>query len=99
MPSNSNYTIDYPAILNFIKNVGTNPFPSQLQSGRIVYYTSIPSTIDTSSFPPSDLNQRFWKQYIDYVLGVVQTGSSSWTVNQYMDGVGYCRIRTRLQLQ
>lgn len=92
-PSASNYTINYTAILNFIKNVGPNPFPSQLESGRIVYYTSIPSSISTASFPPADLNQRFWKDYIDYVLGVVQTGSSSWSVitdgNTGLTGYGY----------
>lgn len=79
-PSGSTYAIDYAAILNFIKNVGPNPFPSQLRSGRILYYDSIPDTISTSSFPPSDMNQRFWKDYIDYCLGLVQTSSSGWTV-------------------
>ncbi len=74
VPSSNGYQINYTAILNFIKSVGPSVFPSQLQSGRIVYYTSIPSTIDTSVWPPADLNQRFWKDYIDYVIGVVQTG-------------------------
>ncbi len=76
-PSSSGYQIDYAAILNFIKNVGPSVFPSQLQSGRILYYSSIPSTIDTSTWPPTDLNQRFWKDYIDYVLGVMQVGSNA----------------------
>jgi Flp pilus assembly protein TadG len=74
------YNVNYNAILNFILNVGPNPFPSRLQSGRIVYYTAIPTTINTSTWPPTDLNQRFWKDYIDYVLGLMQTGSSSYTV-------------------
>ena len=72
---NSGYNIDYNAILNFINNVGPSVFPPQLQSGRIVYYTQIPTTINTSTWPPTDLNQRFWKDYIDYVLGVMQTSS------------------------
>lgn len=92
-PDSDTYEPDYDAILNFIKNVGPNPFPSRLQSGRILYYDSIPSTIDTSSWPPSDMNQRFWKDYIDYVLGIMQTGSSSWTVlndsNDGLAGYGY----------
>ena len=75
-PSSSGYQINYTAILNFIQNVGPSIFPSQLQSGRILYYNSIPSTIDTSVWPPTDLNQRFWKDYIDYVLGVMQVGSN-----------------------
>ncbi len=91
-PSSTGYQINYNAILNFINNIGPNPFPSQLQSGRIVYYTQIPTSINTASFPPTDLNQRFWKQYIDYVLGVVQTGSNSWMVisngNTGLEGYG-----------
>jgi hypothetical protein len=79
-PGTSTYAIDYAAILNFIKNVGPNPFPNRLQSGRVLYYDSIPNTISTSSWPPSDMNQRFWKDYIDYSLGLVQTSSSNWTV-------------------
>ena len=79
-PTSGGYTINYTAILNFIKNVGPNAFPSQLQSGRIVYYTAIPNSINTGTFPPANLNERFWKDYIDYCLGVVQTGSNSWIV-------------------
>jgi hypothetical protein len=71
-PNSGGYTVNYSAILSWIKNTGPNPFPASLQSGRIVYYTAIPDSIDTSSFPPKDLNQRFWKDYIDYVLGFVQ---------------------------
>jgi Flp pilus assembly protein TadG len=58
-PHSGGYTVNYDRILSWIKNTGPNPFPSQLQSGRIVYYTSIPDHIDTSTFPPTDLNQRF----------------------------------------
>ncbi len=79
-PSSSTYAINYAAILNWIQNVGPNPFPSSLQSGGIVYYTSIPSTIDTSTFPPTDLNQRFWKDYIDFSLGLIQLTSTSWEI-------------------
>lgn len=79
-PGSTTYQIDYAAILSFIKNVGPNPFPSRLQSGRILYYDAIPDTIDTSTWPPTDMNQRFWKDYIDYCLGLLQTGSSTWTV-------------------
>jgi Flp pilus assembly protein TadG len=79
-PGSGNYAINYNAILDFIINVGPSVFPSRLQSGGIVYYTSIPTSIDTSTFPPTDLNQRFWKEYIDYVLGLMQTSSSSYTI-------------------
>ena len=79
-PSSSGYQINYAAILNFIQNVGPGIFPARLQSGRILYYSSIPSTIDTSTWPPADVNQRFWKDYIDYVLGVMQTSSNQYVV-------------------
>jgi hypothetical protein len=88
-PSSSTYSINYTAILKFITSTGPCPFPSTLRSGRIVYYTSIPTSIDTSNWPPTDLNQRFWKDYIDYVLGVVQTGSSSWSVICDYSNYGY----------
>lgn len=77
-PNGANYAINYAAILQFIKTVGPNPFPASMQSGRIVYYTAIPDTISGS--PPGDLNQRFWKDYIDYVLGLMDQGG--WN---YMD--------------
>lgn len=77
---NGNFAINYNAILNFILNVGPSVFPSRLQSGGIVYYTTIPTTINNASFPPTDLNQRFWKEYIDYVVGVMQTSSSSYQI-------------------
>lgn len=79
-PGGGTYAINYTAILNFIKNIGPNPFPSRLQSGRILYYDQIPNTIDTSSFPPADMNQRFWKDYIDYCLGLVEQSQGSWYV-------------------
>jgi hypothetical protein len=78
-PSGSTYQINYSAILNFIKNVGPQVFPPRLQSGRILYYDQIPNSI-SSTWPPSDLNQRFWKDYIDYVVGVIQSPGNDWDV-------------------
>lgn len=91
LPAGNTYGINYTAILNFITNVGPNPFPSTMRSGRIVYYTSIPTTIDTSSSPPSDLNQRFWKDYIDYVLEQTDTGGGNYQLlnNGWWGGSGY----------
>lgn len=75
-PSSSTYLINYAAILDWIKNCGTNPFPNQLRAGGILYYDAIPTTIDTSVLRPTNPNQRFWKEYIDEVLGLNQTGGS-----------------------
>ena len=71
-----NYTINYKAILAWI-NSSPSVFPSQLRSGNILYYDSIPSDVPSSAYDHtqlnsaiSDSNQRFWKEYIDYVVGV-----------------------------
>lgn len=79
-PGSSTYQINYSAILYWIKNIGPNPFPSRLQAGRILYYDAIPDTIDASTYQPGDLNQRFWKDYIDYCLGLIQR-SNGWFVS------------------
>ncbi|MFO0953821.1 MAG: pilus assembly protein TadG-related protein [Isosphaeraceae bacterium] len=86
-PSSSTYKINYAAILAWIKTA-PNPFPPRLRAGRILYYDAIPDTINTSSFPPTDLNQRFWKEYIDYVLGVWQNPSNG-TYSVETDQTGY----------
>jgi len=78
-PSASTYQINYAAILAWLKTAPA-PFPTVLQSGRIKYYTTIPSSINTASWPPANLDERFWKDYIDYSLGLMQTGASSWTL-------------------
>ena len=79
-----NYIINYKAILNWIKNVGPNPFPSQLRAGNILYYSSIPADVPATAYDPTQPNsningadggttdQRFWKEYIDWVIGVWQ---------------------------
>lgn len=62
-----NYTPDYTKILNWIKNIGPNPFPPNLKAGRIIYYETIPDQIPITG--SLTLDQLFWKEYIDYVLG------------------------------
>jgi len=81
----SNFAINYAAILRWIQNTGANPFPPALRAGRISYYTAIPdvtngandSTLNTRFrvTNPTDLNERFWKHYIDFVLGYQQTAT------------------------
>ncbi len=78
-----NYVINYKAILSWIQNVGPNPFPSQLRSGNVQIYGSIPADVGGSPAGPSgpydhtqpnsnitNADQRFWKEYIDWTLGV-----------------------------
>ncbi|AGA31527.1 Tad domain-containing protein [Singulisphaera acidiphila] len=87
VPSSSTYSVNYTAILAWIKQT-PNPFPPRLRAGRILYYDAIPSSISTSSYPPSDPNQRFWKEYIDYVLGLYQKSSSAYDVVTKYTGYG-----------
>src|SRR5690606_29271047 len=76
---------NYTAILQWLK-ASPCPFPSRLQSGRILYYDAIPDSI-SSSWPPSNQNERFWRDYINYVLGLIQYGSSSY--EEITDRTGY----------
>jgi Flp pilus assembly protein TadG len=84
LPGGSTYTINYNAILTWL-NQTNFPFPQQLRAGRVKYYSSIPTAL-TGSFPSwGGTDQRFWQEFIDYVLGFRQTSAGS-----YMDisGVG-----------
>jgi hypothetical protein len=77
VPSGSTYTINYNEILRWIA-ASPNPFPQQMRAGRIKYYGSIPPQI-TGSWPNyGSTDQRFWKEYIDYVLGFRQTSASTY---------------------
>ena len=74
-----NYEINYKAILNWIVNTGPNPFPSQLRAGNILYYSAIPTDVPSSAYTWTNANsqitnpdQRFWKEYIDFTIGVWQ---------------------------
>jgi hypothetical protein len=79
-----NYVINYRAILAWISAncvqaslTDTKPFPPTLRAGNLLYYDSIPTDVPTSAYDHTqknsqitDPNQRFWKEYIDYALGV-----------------------------
>jgi hypothetical protein len=71
-----NYVINYKAILAWI-NSSPSIFPSELRSGNTLFYSQIPTDVPASAYDHTQLNynitnadQRFWKEYIDYVLGV-----------------------------
>ena len=73
-----NYIINYAAILSWIQNTGPSVFPSVLRSGNVLYYDSIPSDVPAvAAYDHTQLNsaisnsnQRIWKEYIDFTLGV-----------------------------
>ena len=63
--TSNRYTINYPAVLAWIRS-GPQVLPPNLRAGRVVYYTSIPSVVTSAN---TDKDQRFWREYIDFVLG------------------------------
>ncbi len=65
----STYYIDYNAVIAWIA-AGPQVFPPNLRSGRVLYYSSIPTTIPATG---GTSDQRFWRAYIDYVLGAAST--------------------------
>jgi hypothetical protein len=89
----ANYIVNYDAILAWLKT-GPQTLPPSLRSGRVVYYDTIPTTIpiDQStgmcqSSATSD--QRFWKDYIDYVIG-----AGRYTVSTSLYGAGSANSNT-----
>ena len=93
-PSSSTYKVNYQAILKWL-TTSPCPFPSQLHAGYICYYSAFPSVTDSTlnsrwwtTYPLTNTNERFWKDYIDYVLGNLQIGTSSYKVILPMTGYG-----------
>jgi hypothetical protein len=68
--SSTTYYVDYTAVINWLTS-GPQVFPPNLRSGRVLYYSSIPTTIPATGGTD---DQRFWRAYIDYVIG---SGSST----------------------
>lgn len=72
-----NYRINYAAILRWLKS-GPQTLPPNLRAGRVLYYSSIPNDVDTGSGSTQQkLDKRFWKEYIDYVMGYRYTSSTN----------------------
>jgi Flp pilus assembly protein TadG len=83
-PPTGNYQINYKAILAWInancvqQSPGDGrPFPTILRSSNQIFYSYIPTDVPVSSYTWSTLNNtitdpsvRFWKEYIDFVVGV-----------------------------
>ena len=74
--SNGNFTVNYPAVLKWIKS-GPQVLPPNLRAGRVLYYTSIPDDVNTATGTTQQvLDKVFWKRYIDYVVGNGYTSST-----------------------
>lgn len=71
------YRIDYAQILRWIKS-GPQTLTPNLRAGRVLYYSSIPNDVDASTGSTQQkLDKRFWKEYIDYVLGYRYTSNTN----------------------
>jgi hypothetical protein len=74
---NPNWRIDYPAILKWIKS-GPMVLPPNLRAGRVLYYSSIPDDVNTSTGSTQvRLDKVFWKNYIDFVIGWNNTSAAN----------------------
>jgi len=75
-----NFRVNYPAVLKWIKS-GPQTLPPNLRAGRVLYYSSIPDDVDTTTATgQAQLDKAFWKNYIDFVMGI---GSYTSTANLY----------------
>ena len=81
------YLINYAAVFQWLRNSAPTHFPASMTTGRINFYTSIPDpTVDAgfnnrfwTQSPMTSLNERFWKDYIDFVFGLVETGANTYS--------------------
>jgi Flp pilus assembly protein TadG len=62
------YRLNYPAIIAWLKS-GPQALPTNLRSGRILYYSSIPNDLTTGASGNAD-DRTFWREYVHFVLGV-----------------------------
>jgi hypothetical protein len=79
------YRINYAAVLAWLKS-GPQMLPPNLRSGRLLYYSRIPDDATSTS----DLDECFWRGYINFVIGY-DNGSSNFDFDpQYnLAGVEY----------
>jgi Flp pilus assembly protein TadG len=69
------YEINYAAVIAWLKS-GPQVLPTNLRSGRLLYYSSMPADLKTGS--TGDSNDRtFLREYVHYVLGVGEFDSSN----------------------
>jgi hypothetical protein len=61
------YDINYNAIIKWLKHTSQpQVLPPNLRAGRVLYYSAIPDTIPNTG---GTLDQVFWREYINYVIG------------------------------
>jgi hypothetical protein len=70
--STNPYVVNYTAVLEWLRR-GPQTLPASLRCGRVLYYNAIPTSIPMGSngviAASATADQRFWKDYIDFVIG------------------------------
>jgi hypothetical protein len=69
------YRINYAAVIAWLKS-GPQVLPTNLRAGRILYYSTMPDDLFTTSAGNS-LDRTFWREYVHYILGVGSFNSST----------------------
>jgi len=90
--STTSYKINYTAVMNWI-NSGPKVFPDNMRAGRVLYYSAIPITIPVAG---GTEDQRFWRAYIDYVIGAGH--QTEILYGQNTTAYGTTKITTKLSL-
>jgi hypothetical protein len=62
------FRLNYAAIMAWLKT-GPQTLPSNLRSGRILYYASMPSDLTTGAAGNAD-DKNFWREYVHFIFGV-----------------------------
>ncbi len=78
-------TINYANVLAWLKS-GPQTLPANLMSGKIVYYSSIPN--DCNNYT-TNLDQRFWKEYIDFVFAYGRNAQNTTLYGQSSSNGGF----------
>lgn len=89
------YDINYTAIVQWLTS-GPQVLPPNLRAGRVLYYSSIPTTIPATGGTP---DQMFWRSYINYVIGAGSATSQQQTgYGRESSGWGTVRITPKASL-
>ncbi len=69
------YRINYAAVMAWLKS-GPQVLPTNLRAGRLLYYSTMPDDLFTTSSGNS-LDRMFWREYVHYIFGVGSFNTST----------------------
>jgi hypothetical protein len=88
------YAVNYKAILAWLTS-GPQVLPPNLYAGRLQYYSSIPSDIPLTG---GTLDQCFWRDYINQVLGIADDAGGLTFYGNETAGWGTVKITSKANL-